>query len=697
MEQNHIYSSQEFQYFFKSSSRSLVLKANPPDFTIVAVSDDYLNITHKQRADVLGNNLFEVYPGSQADPAEKNSVYSSFMRAIHTKETDVLPTFKYEILVGNTGKLKTEYWSNVNEPLLDDQGGVAFIINTTTNITNQIEGELAITEALEKSQALRREQSLNEELQQTQQHLQSVLEELEERVAKRTKAFQQSEARFRLIIEQAPIAIAIFRGPQFVIEVFNDKVLEYWGRSAEQVKNVPLFSALPEASGQGFEELLTNVLTTGERFVASELPVTLSRNGVLATTWINFIYDPLRDENGDITGIMVVCNEITEQVNARKQLETIIEEKTELESNLRENQKRLQGILDTMAEGVGIIDTTGKLVYANSMAQRILGLTESEVKERTYNDSKWQNLRVDGSPLPQSEHPMTITMSTGMAIYDCEIGIKPPDREVFYISINAAPILDHEGKLTGGIGTFMDVTNRRKLLEQKDEFISVASHELKTPLTALKASTQLLNSLKDDLSSPFIPRLITQASGSVNKLNALVNDLLDVNRIQRGQLLLRKTQFSIADMINDCCQHVRAAGTHDIILQGDKSQIVCADEQRINQVMINFVNNAVKYAPNSKQISVLVETIEDTAKVSVTDFGPGIPKEKVPLLFDRYYRADYNVGQGGGLGLGLYISSEIIESHGGKIGVESEENKGSTFWFTLPLLEECESNDRNNT
>lgn len=139
MEQINIYSSKEFQYFFKSSNRSLVLNANPPHFTVVAVSDDYLKITHKEHSDVLGNNLFEVYPGSQADPSEKNSVYSSFMRAINTKETDVLPTFKYEIYVTGKGGMETQYWSNLNEPLLDDEGNVAYIINTTANITEQIE------------------------------------------------------------------------------------------------------------------------------------------------------------------------------------------------------------------------------------------------------------------------------------------------------------------------------------------------------------------------------------------------------------------------------------------------------------------------------------------------------------------------------------------------------------------------------
>ena len=215
----------------------------------------------------------------------------------------------------------------------------------------------------------------------------------------------------------------------------------------------------------------------------------------------------------------------------------------------------------------------------------------------------------------------------------------------------------------------------------------MASHELKTPLTALRASIQLLNSVKEEASSPLVSRLITQADTSVQRLNLLINDLLDVNRISRGQLLLRKTEFSMADLVTDCCQHLLTAGTHEIVLQGKVNKAIIADEQRIRQVMINLVNNAVRHAPDSKHIVIDIEEGEATIKVSVTDFGAGISEARIPNLFDRYYRANYSVGQGGGLGLGLYISSEIIKNHNGEIGANSEEDKGSTFWFTLPFEE----------
>ena len=141
------YNSKQFQSFFKHSSRSLVLKADAPKFTILAVSDAYLELTHKQRNELLGRGLFEVYPGSQSDLSEQNSVHSSFMRAISTKVTDELPVFRYEIYVAETDSYTTEYWTNVNEPLLNEQGNVAYLINTTTNITEQVRSRQAITES----------------------------------------------------------------------------------------------------------------------------------------------------------------------------------------------------------------------------------------------------------------------------------------------------------------------------------------------------------------------------------------------------------------------------------------------------------------------------------------------------------------------------------------------------------------------
>lgn len=369
-----------------------------------------------------------------------------------------------------------------------------------------------------------------------------------------------------------------------------------------------------------------------------------------------------------------------------KALEKNIQEKIKVENDLLSNQERLTRILETMAEGVVIIDIQGNLTYANPMAQRILGLKQNEISNITYYDSKWQNLRIDGSTLPDKEHPLAVMMSSGIAVYDQEIALQKSDKEIVYISINAAPLHDQSGILIGGVGTFMDVTNRRKIAQQKDEFISVASHELKTPLTTLKASLQLLIKwFNDDPLSEKIPIFIEKANQSLVKVVRLTEDLMNVSKLKQGQLPLDKSWFKLNELIEECCDHVKAGGLHELIFDIDGDLEIFADHQRIDQVLINLINNAVKYAPNSRMIKLSAKKIDEMIKISVQDFGIGIPAEKLPHLFDRYYRVDPSGIQFSGLGLGLYISSEIIERHGGEIGVDSSEGKGSTFWFTLPL------------
>jgi len=182
-----------------------------------------------------------------------------------------------------------------------------------------------------------------------------------------------------------------------------------------------------------------------------------------------------------------------------------------------------------------------------------------------------------------------------------------------------------------------------------------------------------------------MPRFLDQANRSMVKITHLIDELLNVNSMKEGQLRLNKAPFTIATMLDQCCTHVRVAGEHELVVQGDETLQVNADEDRVEQVVVNLVNNAVKYAPESKNIYLIIEKEGKSAKISVKDTGQGIPQDKVPHLFDRYYRADYEGGQYSGMGLGLYICKEIIKRHGGTIGVDTKLGEGSTFWFTLPL------------
>ncbi len=261
-----------------------------------------------------------------------------------------------------------------------------------------------------------------------------------------------------------------------------------------------------------------------------------------------------------------------------------------------------------------------------------------------------------------------------------------------WIRFKGKVYFNEKGTADRFVGTSLDVTAQKQideatqeLLKKKDDFMSIASHELKTPITSLKASLQILNRIKEDPSSKMFPKLIERANKSMDKISILIEDLLNVSKLNQGQLDLNKTRFRISGLIENCCSHISAEHKYAIKTSGDTKLEVDADEYRIDQVIVNFVNNAVKYAPDSKEILIHVSKEKNNVKVSVTDKGPGIVPQQIPHLFERYYRIDSSGSQYSGLGLGLYICSEIIKKHGGKIGVDSVVGQGSTFWFTLPV------------
>jgi len=224
------------------------------------------------------------------------------------------------------------------------------------------------------------------------------------------------------------------------------------------------------------------------------------------------------------------------------------------------------------------------------------------------------------------------------------------------------------------------------LMAKKDEFMSIASHELKTPITSVKASLQVLQRMaaKDEALQKTLP-FVDKAARQVNKLTDIIHELLDVTRIQAGKIELHQTAFDLVELVKECVEQCkREDGDQNIEINSNETTIVHADRNRIEQVITNLLTNAIKYSPGDEQITVTIERLDNSlVKVSVKDKGIGIPADKIDNIFDRFYRVENNSPHLSGLGLGLYISSEIIKRHGREIGVESSPGKGSDFWFTL--------------
>ena len=330
-----------------------------------------------------------------------------------------------------------------------------------------------------------------------------------------------------------------------------------------------------------------------------------------------------------------------------------------------------------------------------SLPQIAFTLNEEGVVD--FVNAKWHEYSDSEQQFPET-HPDDFSITEefercrkkGKAL-ELEVRIKNIKTGDFrYHLLRVTPVYD-DHIIKNWVGSFTDIDDQKKVEKEKDEFLSIASHELKTPLTSIKAYVQLLDRKlkleKETAEAGFMVKVQDQ----IEKLNSLITDLLDVSKIENGKLKINKKPTNLETVIHNSIETILQ--THEnrqikIERHGIKPDVLIPlDEIRIEQVLINFLTNAIKYSPQNNQVIVttFVDEEEQEVKVNVTDFGIGIPDFKQDAVFHKFYRVEESSLQFQGMGIGLFICSEIIKQHHGNIGVSSKVDEGSTFYFTLPL------------
>jgi two-component system phosphate regulon sensor histidine kinase PhoR len=250
----------------------------------------------------------------------------------------------------------------------------------------------------------------------------------------------------------------------------------------------------------------------------------------------------------------------------------------------------------------------------------------------------------------------------------------------------AKPLKNERGEIIFWVGTATDIEDQKREMDRKDEFIGIASHELKTPLTSLKGYLQLIDGYKKEELPTVVKQYIGKAGVSINKLQGLINDLLDVSKIKAGRLEYALNEIDITELISQSVENAEHIyPNYTFKYQPAQPYTVKGNPERLEQVLMNLINNAVKYSQTNKTVLIATEKRGDNIRVSVTDRGIGLSPEQKSRIFERFYRVEDKKNMTSGLGMGLYISQEIIRNHNGTIGVESEPGQGSTFYFELPL------------
>lgn len=408
--------------------------------------------------------------------------------------------------------------------------------------------------------------------------------------------------------------------------------------------------------------------------------------------WVELSIVPIADETGWFTHWVAVQRDISRRKEAEnalqqlnEELETRVWERTlELEKSqaeVRQSEALFRSLSESSPVGIFKVDTEGKFIYANPRCQAIFGFTLAEAL-----GDGWMKF-VHPEDIKRILSLWSAAQSLHRELFACQFRHIRPDGTIRFCRVKIAPIISEEGQLIGHVGTAIDITESQEIDKMKNEFISIVSHELRTPLTSIRGSLGLLAAgvLKNQPETA--QNMLEIAKNDTERLVRLVNDILDLERLDSSQVTLDKQWYDAADLMQESVKSVQALADESNInlsILSSSAQIL-VQRDRLVQMLVNLFSNAIKFSPALSTVTVRVEDLGDRVLFEVKDFGRGIPADKLENIFGRFQQVDASDSrQKGGTGLGLAICRSIVQQHGGRIWAESVVGEGSTFYFTLP-------------
>jgi PAS domain S-box-containing protein len=344
----------------------------------------------------------------------------------------------------------------------------------------------------------------------------------------------------------------------------------------------------------------------------------------------------------------------------------------------------MEAIIEQLPVGVLITDNHGMLVQRNKKLDQILGL-KIPVGFKIGEDNL-QNVKIDGKVINPKQSVLSHALQNGRVVGK-EYAYERPDGKHVSLTVSSSVIRRQDGEIIAAASIVNDITAQKEMEARKDDFVNMASHELKTPITSLKIYIGYLIKKVGATNETNILKTLRSIQYQTEKLQEIVNSLLDVSRLQTGKLTFNKEKFDICELLQETVESLQGATNKQrLVYESHKPLIVFADKFRTYQVITNLITNAIKYSKQATDIKIKVKKSGGKAQVSVKDYGIGIEEGQHKKIFDKLYQVTTDTEKTfPGFGMGLYISREIIKRHRGSIWVESEKGKGSTFHFTLPL------------
>jgi PAS domain S-box-containing protein len=648
----------------------VILKADPPKFTVIAVTDDFVEKVCLPRELLYGNGLMDRFPinPDSNDISGEINVRNSLNEVIRNKKSHQLMAQRYD-LPKSDGSFIKKYWQATNKPVLNDNGEVAFIIHNVVDITEKVKAN-----------------------------------QLHEKIKLGEQAYE--------LFMQAPMAICIVKGADFKIELANELILKIW-RKEQDLVGKTLLEALPEVKGTAFPELLSEVLKTGKPIHSNESHAYFIKDGIEELVYFNFVYQPYFEDNDTIaSGVLIVAYEVTDQVLARKKAE--------------ESEQRYHTLIAEAAVATAVyIGREMRIQYANEAMIKLWGKDQSVIGKKLKDalpELEGQNFHqlldevfTTGETYWGKEDKGEIEMSGQLQTFFFNFtykALRNADNEIYGILNMAIDVTDQvlaQQKLLENEANLQRLIEERTIaLERKYEelehtneklqqFAYVASHDLQEPLRKIRTFSDFMtHSVEPE--EP-IRKYVDKINSSAVRMSGLINSLLEYSKLSKGG-----QRFEIVDL-NEILNNV--LGDYELMINQknatvlvDTLPVIHAIPLQINQLFYNLIGNALKFTKrnikpviqikseilheNERDSFKLLDRKKEYFKFVIQDNGIGFEQSYADKIFTIFQQLNEKTAFGG-YGIGLALCKKVTEAHNGTIIAEGRLKEGARFTVILPL------------
>jgi len=607
------------------------------DLVVEMINQSNLDYWKKSAGEVLGRKFLEILPDLADQP------FAGQLRHV-MKTGEVIDVKESPVIFENgDGTIRKTFVDYTYQPLTDLNGNRNGVLVMSFEITDRVTSRRLLERYADELRAVN------------------------DRLTDSNRELALSEQRFKYLIQEAPVAIGILTGRSLTVTSANAKILEVWGKT-EAVIGLPLASAVPELKGQPFLQILDEVYTSGKVFNANEIRALLEHQSELKEIFFNLVYQPIQIDAGSTTDVLVVAVDVTEQVKSRKAVERA--------------EESLRMAVEAADSGTYSINARTYEFFASPRLKELFGFRPDE--DMPYEACLAQ-IREDYRPLAYQMVEAAVNKGERCELEYPVIGFH--DGRQRWLRWIGTLQHDSNGVDSYFTGIVNDITEQKEDEQRKNDFIGMVSHELKTPLTSLTALLQVAQFKLKDSGDNFLAGAMDKSYTQVKRMTAMINGFLNMSRFESGKIHIEKQDFEMSALIKEViAEATLTTGSHLIRYNDCPGIIISADKEKIMSVISNLISNAIKYSPRGKHIDVRCERGKQEVVVSVKDEGIGLKPADLERIFDRYYRVETSHTKHiSGFGIGLYLSSEIVHRHGGRIWAESESGVGSTFSFSLPL------------